>query len=84
MTGIAVTTIVAEIAIGPFSAFHFNRLAAYGLVGNLLAMPLVGSVIMPSAVVTFLLMPFNLESWGLAPMGWGIDRVIEISQWVSS
>lgn len=82
--GIAVTTIVAEIAIGPFAAFHFNRVAAYGLVGNVLAMPLVGIVVMPSAVVTFLLMPFNLESWSLAPMGWGIDKVIDISQWVSS
>lgn len=82
--GIAVTTIVAEISIGPFTAFHFNRLAAYGLVGNMLAMPFVGTIVMPSAVVTFLLMPFNLESWSLAPMGWGIDKVIEISQWVSS
>jgi len=84
LVGIGLTTIVAEVATGPFAAFHFNRVAGYGLVGNLLVMPLVGILIMPCAVVAFLLMPFDLEQFALAPMGWGLDWLLNVSSEVSS
>ena len=84
LAGIGVTTLVAGMASGLFAAFHFNRVAAFGLVANLLAMPLVGLVIMPMAVLAFVLMPFGLEHLALAPMGWGIDWVVDVSTRVSS
>lgn len=81
---VAFTTIVAEVAIGPFAAFHFNRFVAYGLVANMIAVPLMALWIMPWAVVSFLLLPLGLESWGLEPMLWGIDAVIAVATEVSS
>ena len=84
LLGIGLTTIVAEAATGPFAAFHFNRVAGYGLIGNLLVMPLVGVLIMPCAVLAFALMPFGLEHFALTPMGWGLDWLLAVSAEISS
>jgi len=84
LVGIGLTTIVAEAATGPFAAFHFNRVAGYGLVGNLAVMPLVGVLIMPCAVLAFVLMPFDLEQYALMPMGWGLEWLLSVSNEISS
>ena len=81
---VALTTLVAGLATAPFALFHFNRLAAFGLVANLGAVPLTALWIMPWAVVVFVLMPFGIEGLALAPMGWGIDVVIWIARTVAS
>ena len=74
--GIAMTTIVASAATAPFAIFHFNRVAVFGLVANLIAVPLTALWIMPLAVVAFALMPFGIEGLALALQGWGISAVI--------
>ena len=76
LAGTALTTLVASLATSPFAAFHFNRVAAFGLVANLIAVPLTALWIMPFGVVALALMPFGLASVALGPMGWGIDAVI--------
>ena len=77
------TSLVAGLATAPFAAFHFNRFTVYGLLANMLAVPLTGAVIMPGAVAAFILMPFGLERLALWPMGWGVQAVISIAQWVA-
>lgn len=72
---VALTTVIATIATSPFSVYHFNRVALYGLLGNLVAVPLSSVWVMPAAVVGMVLMPFGLEDFGLVPMGWGIDVI---------
>ena len=84
LSGIALTSLVAGTATGAFAAFHFNRYAAYGLIANLAAMPLVGFVVMPCALAAFLLMPFGLEAWALIPMGWGIEGVLWVAETVAA
>src|SRR3546814_6077895 len=64
------------LATDPFAAFHFQRLALYGLPANLVAVPLTSFWIMPWAVLAVLLMPLGLEAAALVPMGWGIDLVM--------
>ncbi len=75
---------IAGTATAPFAAYHFNRVALYGVAANLFAIPLTGFWIMPWAMVAFLLMPFGFESLALAPMGWGIDAVIAVAHTVSA
>jgi len=77
------TSFVAGLATAPFAAFNFNRFTVYGLLANMLAVPLTGAVIMPCAVAAFMLMPFGLEQWALLPMGIGVQWVIEISRHVA-
>lgn len=85
---LCVTSLVAGAATAPFAAFHFNRMAAYGLVGNLAAMPLVGIFIMPAALVAYLLMPLGLEAPALWIMEVGLGGVIwvasEVSHWAGA
>lgn len=83
LAGIALTTLVAGLAVAPFAAFHFHRLAQYSLMGNLAAMPLIGGIIMPMALTALLALPFGLEYWPLWLMGKGIDAVTAIAATVS-
>ena len=83
IVGLAVTSLVAGVATSLFAAYHFQRIAPFGLIANLAAMPIVTFVTMPSGVLTALLMPFGLEQVPLAVMGWSIDRVVAIADWVA-
>jgi len=82
---VALTSLVAGAATAPFAVFHFNRLAHYGVLANLVAIPLMAFWIMPWAIIAFALMPLGLESWALAPMAWGIDALLaaarEVADW---
>ncbi len=82
--GVCLTTIIATLATAPLTAFHFQQLAIYGVVGNGLAVPLSSFVIMPAAVLGVLAMPLGLEHWPLAAMEWGVKGMIDISYWVAA
>lgn len=75
VAAVALTTVIATVATAPFSVYHFNRVALYGLLGNLIAVPLSSVWVMSAAVIGMVLMPFDLEDLGLVPMGWGIDVI---------
>lgn len=81
---VLLTTLVAGLATAPFALYHFNQIALYGMLANFLAVPLTALWIMPCAILGFILMPLGLEHWALIPMGWGIDGVIAIAQFVQS
>jgi len=81
---LCITSLVAGAATAPFAAFHFNRMAAFGLVGNMAAMPLVGTLIMPSALIAYILMPLGLEGPALWVMEVGLAGVIWVSEEVSN
>lgn len=82
--GLLLTSFIAGLATAPFAAFHFNRVAAYGLAGNLLAMPLVALLVMPFAVAAFALMPFGLEAWPLAIMELGLEGLLAAAATVAA
>ena len=81
---VGATTLVAGLATAPIAAFHFNRVAAFSLLGNLIAIPVVGTLVMPAAIAGLLLMPFGLEAWPLTVTGWGIELVLGAARYVSS
>ena len=77
--GVLFTSLIASAATGPFALFHFQRIAGYGLIANLVAVPLTALWIMPLGVIAYVLMPFGLAAIGLVPMGWGIDLLLWIA-----
>ncbi len=83
LLGVALTSVIAILATGPLAAFHFNRVAVYGLAANMVAVPITALWIMPLGLTAFLLMPFGLEWLALVPMGWGIDIVLLAARAVS-
>jgi competence protein ComEC len=57
--------------------------APYGLVANLLAVPLFSFWIMPVALIAMLLMPFGLDAPFLAVMGHGLTLVFAIARFLA-
>lgn len=84
VAALAVSSALAGAATAPFSAFHFNAVAQYGLLANLAALPLMGFVVMPAGVLAALLAPIGLETPALMVAGWGIDGILAISAWVGA
>ncbi|MFI4988171.1 MAG: ComEC/Rec2 family competence protein [Alphaproteobacteria bacterium] len=74
--GVAFTSLVTSLATIPYSIYHFDRLAAFGVVTNLIAVPVTALWVMPWAIVAYVLMPFGLEGLALPSMGWGLHAVI--------
>jgi competence protein ComEC len=83
LLGVMAASLVAGLGSSLFAAYHFNRVADYALIANLLAAPLVDFWIMPLVVVAFILMPLGLEVLALTPMVWGVDLLIALAQWVA-
>ena len=84
IAGILISDFVASMATLPFSIYHFNRIAVYTTLGNLLAGPVIGLVIMPFVLLSLLLMPLGLEELPLKIVGWGIHLVNDVTAWVAS
>lgn len=81
-TGIVLATTVATLATAPFAIFHFNRTGGYSILSNVLADFSVAFVVMPSAAIAVILMPFGLDKWPLESMGWGVQRMVDVAHWV--
>jgi len=84
VVGILGSSLLAGLATAPIAAFHFNRTAPYGLLANLLALPVMGLWIAPMACLAALLAPFGLDGWALTQMGHGIGHVLSVAHWVAA
>ena len=82
--GIIFSSLVAGLATAPFAIYHFNNFAPYGVITNLVVIPLTSLFVMPSGVITLIMMPFGLEIIGLKPMLLGIDIIIKTANNISS
>lgn len=80
----AATSLIAGIATAIYAAFHFHRLAPYGVLANVLSMPLIGLVIMPGALLGVMLIPFGFDAIGWTMMGYGIEGMIRVANFVTS
>ncbi len=81
--GVAVTSFVAGAATAPISAFHFNVMSQYGLAANILAVPAMGLVVMPAAVIAGILAPLGLAWPALRAMDAGIGYILSVAQYVA-
>ncbi|WP_417318048.1 ComEC/Rec2 family competence protein [Emcibacter sp.] len=80
---IVLTTIIAELTIGPIALFHFNRIVHFGLLANLVAMPVMALWVMPWIVIYLLLLPVQMENLALQPMMFGLDVIIACAGYVA-
>jgi competence protein ComEC len=84
IVGLILASFFAGLATTPYAAFHFHRAAPYGVIANLLAMPVVSAVVMPAGMLALLAMPFGFDGplWKL--MGLGIEWMDAVALWVAS
>ena len=81
---IAMTSLVGSLATMPFALFHFERATHYAVLGNLIAMPVMGFWVMPAAALSVALMPLGLQGVGLHLLQQGIAVMLAMGRWVSS
>jgi competence protein ComEC len=76
-------SLVATLATTPMAIYHFDRAAAYSLIANLLAEPVVAFIVMPTAAIAVIVMPVGFESLPLHVMGFGVHAMSAIAWWVA-
>ncbi len=83
LVALALTSFVASLMTAPFAAYHFNRLSLYGILANMVAVPLTGALIMPCAILALLAMPFGLDEVPLRIMGWACGIVLDLAHGIA-
>lgn len=80
---VMISSLVAGLATAPFGAAHFNTLAHFGLLANLLAVPVMGLVVVPAALLGLILLPFGLEGAGFWALEMGLRWILTVADWVA-
>jgi len=81
---VVISSAVAGAATAPFAAAHFNQVSYFGLLANLLSVPLMGAIVMPLAVLAAVLAPLGLSWLALAAMKPAISWILGVASHVSS
>ncbi len=80
----SLTTVVAQVAILPIALFHFQTIAVAGILSNLIAVPILLFIIVPSAFLSMVLAVFGLEWISLSVLTWGLEQIIDIAEFVAA
>ncbi len=83
LASVLATTVIASAATTPFILYHFQSFPVYGVLANMIGVPLMGFVIMPAAVFAYLLMPLGLDGPAMAVMEWGIGWTMATAHWTA-
>ena len=83
IAALILASLVAGLATTPYAAYHFHRAAPYGVLANLLAMPIVSLWIMPMGLLGVLTMPFGFDAFFWRLMGHGIGWMDAVALWVA-
>ena len=85
---LVLSSLIGGLSTAPYAAAHFNRFTDYGLLANLLTVPVMGAVIMPAGALAALLAPLGLAWIPLWFMEQGARWILfiahEISGWEGS
>lgn len=80
---LVISSSLAGLATAPVAAAHFGRIAEYGLLANILAVPMMGTVIIPAAVVAAALAPLSAAGPALWAMEMGTSWILLVAHRVA-
>lgn len=81
--GVLISSFVAGLATAPYGAAYFNQFAHYGLIANILSVPVMGLLVMPGALIAGLLSLIGLEAVGIWMMQLGLGWILSVAQWIA-
>jgi len=82
--GLVLVSLLAGTATIPYIAYHFHRISPFGVVANLIAMPVVSAWVMPWGILGLAAMPLGLDHTCWWMMGLGIDWMTAVALWVTT
>jgi competence protein ComEC len=80
---LVLSSVIGGFSTAPYAAAHFNRFTDYGLLANLLTVPVMGAVIMPAGALAALLAPVGLEGLPLWVMEQGARWILFVAHWIA-
>lgn len=80
---LVLSSVIGGFATAPYAAAHFNRFTDYGLLANVLTVPVMGAVIMPMGALAALLAPFGLAGVPLWGMELGARWILFVAHWIA-
>ncbi len=80
---VAISSAIAGLATAPIAAAHFNQMPHYGLLANILSVPLMAAVVIPGAVLAAVLWPVGLQSIGLLLMKPAILWILAVAETIA-
>lgn len=80
---LVLSSLIGGLSTAPYAAAHFNRFTDYGLLANLLTVPVMGAIIMPAGAVAALLAPFGLAALPLWVMEQGARWILFVAHWIA-
>jgi competence protein ComEC len=83
VVGLTAASLLAGLATTPYAAYHFHRVAPYGVIANLLAMPVISAWVMPMGILGVVLIPFGFDAECWRQMGYGIEWMDAVALWVA-
>jgi competence protein ComEC len=83
VSAVVISSTVAGLATAPYGAAHFNQVSHFGLIANLLAVPVMGALVMPGAVLAAVLAPVGLAWVALQMIRWPIAWILFVAERVS-
>lgn len=78
------TSLVVQIFTAIFIIYHFNHYQIYGILTNLIAIPLVSFIILPLTFISFFMMGVGLEFLPLEILGYFIEKLLNLSEFVAN
>jgi competence protein ComEC len=84
IAGLIFASLLAGTATMPYAGYHFHRLAPYGVLANLLAMPIVSAWVMPAGLLAVVAIPFGFDAILWRVMADGIDWMVGVALWVAA
>jgi competence protein ComEC len=84
MASLTIASLLAGLATTPYAAYHFHRMAPYGVIANLLAMPVVSAWVMPMGLLGLVAIPFGFDAECWRQMGYGIEWMDKVALWVAN
>ncbi len=81
--GLFVVTLYINVITAPMVAYHFHKVPLYGAIGNLIAIPLTGLLIMPLLIVSVLSLPLGLEQYFLSLAHWPLYLLEQTAQYLA-
>jgi len=84
IVSLILASMVAGLATTLYAGYHFHRLAPYGVLANLLAMPIVSVWVMPAGLLALAVLPLGFDGplWRL--MGLGVEWMVAVALWVAN
>lgn len=80
---LVLSSLIGGLSTAPYAAAHFNRFTDYGLLANVLTVPVMGAVIMPAGAVAALLAPLGLAWLPLWVMEQGARWILFVAHWIA-